>query len=279
MELTNYSGYTHFALSHPDVAPQRVELPRRSSVTEVLHAVVASRRDPPLPCELEVAEFLPRDEFSTLGFRARPDADTSFIRVVERGSGVTSDPAQVASGSHRRRSIERTVYWRRERGTVAVRNRSGIARDQSRGRPDRQRRCGAARRAGHHRGFRLLLSADASQPRQTETFARRLGATILRPYDPVSDLLRVVREDDGLQVDFMATIHGVKSFGGLRDRASTVDIDGVTILVAALADIVRSKRAANRPRDRAVLEILEKSLEEAHKPGAETRRARSRKRT
>lgn len=110
-------------------------------------------------------------------------------------------------------------------------------------------------------------------------FARRLGAMVLRPYYPVSDLFRVVREDDGLQVDFMATIHGVKSFEGLRDRASNVDIDGVTILVAALQDIVRSKRAANRPRDRAVLEVLEKSLEEAHKPGKETRRPRSRKRT
>lgn len=33
-------------------------------------------------------------------------------------------------------------------------------------------------------------------------------------------------EDDGLQVDFMATIHGVRSFEGVRDRASVVAIAG-----------------------------------------------------
>jgi len=32
--------------------------------------------------------------------------------------------------------------------------------------------------------------------------------------------------------------------------------------VANLRDILRSKKAANRPRDRAVLEILEKTIEE-----------------
>jgi hypothetical protein len=35
------------------------------------------------------------------------------------------------------------------------------------------------------------------------------------------------------------------------------------ILVAALADIIKSKKAAGRPRDIAVLPILEKVLEEA----------------
>ena len=102
--------------------------------------------------------------------------------------------------------------------------------------------------------------------------ARALGATILRPYYPASDLYRVVREDDGLQVDFMATIHGVRSFEGVRDRAMAIDIGGDTLLVASLADIIKSKRAAGRPRDRAVLEILERTHEEAAKPQAPARR-------
>jgi hypothetical protein len=37
------------------------------------------------------------------------------------------------------------------------------------------------------------------------------------------------------------------------------------LVVADLADIIRSKRAADRPRDRAVLEILEKALDEQKK--------------
>ena len=115
-----------------------------------------------------------------------------------------------------------------------------------------------------------------------KTIARALHATILRPYYPASDLYRVVRDDDGLQVDFMATIHGVRSFEGLRERASRVDIGGATILVASLADIIRSKRAARRPRDLAVLEILERTLaeitnEEHTKPSGTPGRRRPRK--
>ena len=106
--------------------------------------------------------------------------------------------------------------------------------------------------------------------------ARALRATILRPYYPVSDLYRLVRDDDGLQVDFMATIHGMRSFEGVRDRATPIDIGGGSLLVASLADIIKSKRAAGRPRDRAVLEILERTREEAAKPQAPPRRRRAR---
>lgn len=71
---------------------------------------------------------------------------------------------------------------------------------------------------------------------------------------------------DGLQLDFMGTIHGIRSFDGLRARARVIEIDSVPVIVASLADIVKSKRAAGRPRDAAALEILEKALEatEAH---------------
>jgi predicted nucleotidyltransferase len=107
--------------------------------------------------------------------------------------------------------------------------------------------------------------------------AAALGATLLRPYYPASDMYRLVRDDDGLQVDFMATIHGVRSYEGVRARAAEVIIEGVPLAVASLADIVRSKRAARRPRDLAVLELLEKTLEEAGEPKRQARRTRARK--
>lgn len=56
-----------------------------------------------------------------------------------------------------------------------------------------------------------------------------------------------------------------------------VDLEGVPILVACLPDIIRSKKAANRPRDRAVLDILEKTLEESAQPKEQARRTRKRK--
>jgi hypothetical protein len=63
-----------------------------------------------------------------------------------------------------------------------------------------------------------------------------------------------MREVDGLQVDFMGTIHGVRSFEGVRDRGNTIHVGGIPLRVAALADIVPSKKAARRPRDLAVLD-------------------------
>jgi hypothetical protein len=60
----------------------------------------------------------------------------------------------------------------------------------------------------------------------------------------------------------MATIHGVRSFAGVQSRATIIEIDGVSIRVASLADVIRSKKAARRPRDLAILDILEKALEE-----------------
>jgi hypothetical protein len=110
--------------------------------------------------------------------------------------------------------------------------------------------------------FDLLFRATPRNLAKLKTLSQRLNATILRPYYPASDLYRVVRDDDGLQVDFMGTIHGLRSFAGVRDRASVVVVAGVDVLVASLADIIKSKKAARRPRDLAVLEVLEKAREE-----------------
>ena len=100
-------------------------------------------------------------------------------------------------------------------------------------------------------------------------FAQRLDAVILRPYYPMSQLYRVMNDDRGLQADFMPAIHGVKSFNSLRSRAEKIDFGGHALWIANLADIIASKRAAARPRDKAVLEILEKTLREKLKSSSE----------
>ena len=125
--------------------------------------------------------------------------------------------------------------------------------------------------------FDFLFRKTARNLAKLKAVARGLGATILRPYYPASDLFRVVRDDDGLQVDFMGTIHGLRSFEGVRDRATSVDLGGTTILVASLADVIKSKRAARRPRDLAVLPILEATREEAANAPRKAGRRRSRK--
>lgn len=124
--------------------------------------------------------------------------------------------------------------------------------------------------------FDFLFRNTSRNRAKLRELARSLHATVLRPYYPASDLYRITRDDDGLQIDFMGTIHGVRSFEGVRDRAASVEIDGIALRVASLEDIIRSKKAARRPRDLAVLSVLEKALEASRQPQAKTRRTRER---
>ena len=110
--------------------------------------------------------------------------------------------------------------------------------------------------------FDFMFRATSPNLAKLKRFAQRLEAVILRPYYPASNLYRVVNDDRGLQADFMPAIHGVKSFNSLRSRAEKVELGGHPLWVAGLADIIASKRAAGRPRDKAVLEVLEATLRE-----------------
>ena len=89
-----------------------------------------------------------------------------------------------------------------------------------------------------------------------------LDAVVLHPYYPASELYRVLRERDGLQFDFMAKVDGIRSFESLRSRAASTRFGRYDLKVASLADIIASKKAANRPQDRAVLPILRRTLRE-----------------
>ena len=101
--------------------------------------------------------------------------------------------------------------------------------------------------------------------RKLKALADDLKAVVLRPYYPASELYRVTRDRDGLQLDFMARIDGVRSFESLRGRASTVPFGDQNILVASLRDIIRSKERAGREQDLAVLPILRRTLHEQEK--------------
>jgi predicted nucleotidyltransferase len=113
--------------------------------------------------------------------------------------------------------------------------------------------------------FDFMFRSTPVNLAKLKKFAVRMDAVILRPYYPVSALYRVMSDDHGLQADFMPAIHGVKSFNSLRSRAEKIELGGRSLWVANLADIIASKRAAGRPRDRAVLEILGKTLREKAK--------------
>lgn len=98
--------------------------------------------------------------------------------------------------------------------------------------------------------------------RKLRRIADELHAVVMHPFYPVSDLYRVMRQRDGLQLDFMGKIDGIRSFDGLRRRASLSRFGKHELRVAALEDVIRSKQAADRPEDRAVLPLLKRTLRE-----------------
>lgn len=126
--------------------------------------------------------------------------------------------------------------------------------------------------------FDFMFRETPANMRKLKRTAAALGATILRPYYPVSRLYRMVHDGRGLQADFMPVIHGVRSFEGLKARAVLREIDGWTVLVAGLDDIIASKRAAGRDQDAAVLPVLEELRRALGLPAAKQPAKRGNKR-
>jgi hypothetical protein len=64
-------------------------------------------------------------------------------------------------------------------------------------------------------------------------------------------------------LDLMFAPAGTRGYEDLRRAARRERIAGVSVAVAALADVVRSKEAANREKDSMQLPILRRTLEQA----------------
>jgi predicted nucleotidyltransferase len=126
----------------------------------------------------------------------------------------------------------------------------------------------------------LLFRRSPRNLQKLKAVAKALDAVILRPYYPVSGLFRLSRDLDGMQLDFMTRIDGVKSFEALRSRSHEIDLGGHKLWVADLEAVIESKRAAGRPQDRAVLDTLKMALNETKsEKNVETKTGRQRRAT
>jgi len=119
--------------------------------------------------------------------------------------------------------------------------------------------------------FDFMIRKTPLNLKKLKNVAATLGMSFSQPYYPASDLYRLLQEDTGLQLDFMSRLHGVKSFESLKSRAAEVYFGTARIRVADLKDIIRSKRALGRPKDLAVLDLLEKTQDEKAKQAKEKR--------
>ena len=67
-------------------------------------------------------------------------------------------------------------------------------------------------------------------------------------------------------LDITFSPSGTSGYDDLARDAEDVEILGITVAVASLADVVRSKAAAGREKDRLQLPLLRRLLEEAERP-------------
>jgi hypothetical protein len=105
------------------------------------------------------------------------------------------------------------------------------------------------------------LRRIADAPREIGARLRVAGTLDGVPFDPVSQLIAqmVMLNLTRRYGDFDLAFHrsGTGGFEDLTKRATTVLIGDTEARVASLADVIRSKRAAARPKDLRVLPSLE----------------------
>jgi hypothetical protein len=96
----------------------------------------------------------------------------------------------------------------------------------------------------------------------------RGGAGLLFNHDAASladaQMWNLTTDAGDLDLSFVPA--GTRGFEDLVRDAVRVDIAGMTLQVASLADVIRSKEAAGREKDRAALPLLRKLLSELDEP-------------
>jgi hypothetical protein len=63
------------------------------------------------------------------------------------------------------------------------------------------------------------------------------------------------------ELDVVLDPDGTRGYADLLRKARRTEVGGISVMVAALEDVIRSKEAADRARDRAVLDDLRRTLE------------------
>lgn len=106
----------------------------------------------------------------------------------------------------------------------------------------------------------LLIPDTKLNRRKLARFADYIGGSAPMP---VSELSKVEWIEGRLAVPVEIhydRIAGGLTFSSVRSRAQVIPVGEEKLLVAALADVIRSKEAAGRMKDKAVLPILRATL-------------------
>jgi predicted nucleotidyltransferase len=94
---------------------------------------------------------------------------------------------------------------------------------------------------------------------RVEVGERLLESSAIRTFLRTGDRTLVLT--DLGRIDILQGLPQVPSFATLDERSTEVDVDGLTVKVCSLEDLLAMKRASDRPRDRDDLEALEAARE------------------
>lgn len=89
-------------------------------------------------------------------------------------------------------------------------------------------------------------------------FAKILNLSILKPDEALSEMIRT--ENNEMVVDFVFRLGHKQTFERVRANSSKIKIGNFYIRVASLKDILLAEKQANRPKDRAVLKLIEDTI-------------------
>jgi Nucleotidyl transferase of unknown function (DUF2204) len=109
------------------------------------------------------------------------------------------------------------------------------------------------------RDIDLLIRDTDLNRRKLDALSQRLGGASPARVSELTNTLRILGTEIPIDI-LLDRIAGGLSFERLKSRAAHVAVGKHTALVASLEDIIRSKEAAARPKDLAMLPILRDTL-------------------
>lgn len=122
----------------------------------------------------------------------------------------------------------------------------------------------------------LLVRDTPLNRKKLKRLAAALGGTGPLPISDLTNTARIYGAD--IPVDIIYDrLSGNLNFASIKSRARLEPVGAATLLVAGLADVIKSKAAAGRRKDKATLPILRDTLRTRQAAGLEAFRADVRK--
>jgi hypothetical protein len=109
------------------------------------------------------------------------------------------------------------------------------------------------------RDIDLLIRDTELNRRKLEELSRHLGGAAPAPVSELTSTLRILGTEIPIDI-LLGRIAGGLTFESLKSRAVRIEVGRHTAWVATLEDVIRSKEAAARPKDLAMLPILKDTL-------------------